>query len=137
MVKREKLQYAMVFAVDLASLVLSTVISWLLLDGVFGVILEYSGEDILQFVLILLLVFLLVFLVAESAQNIVRRTARQEFLDCVRVDGLFAAALAVFLLITKAPLLESRYLYVGVVGGNLVCLLVLRMWLKRYLSTPF
>ena len=77
--------------------------------------------------LILLLVFLLVFLVAESAQNIVRRTARQEFLDCVRVDGLFAAALAVFLLITKAPLLESRYLYVGVVGGNLVCLFVLRM----------
>ena len=137
MVKREKLQYAMVFAVDLASLVLSTVISWLLLDGVLGVILEYSGEDILQFVLILLLVFLLVFLVAESAQNIVRRTARQEFLGCVRVDGLFAAALAVFLLITKAPLLESRYLYVGVVGGNLVCLFVLRMWLKRYLSRKF
>ena len=137
MEKRDKLQYAMVFAVDLLSLIVSTGISWLLLDGVFGVILHYSNEDILQFVLILLLAFLLVFLGAQSAQDIARRGAAGEFADCVRVDALFAAALAVFLLITKAPLLESRYLYVGVVGGNLICLFTLRMWLKRYLNRKF
>ena len=39
MEKREKLQYTMVFAVDLLSLILSTSVSWLLLDGVLGVIL--------------------------------------------------------------------------------------------------
>lgn len=119
MEKRDKLQYAMVFAVDLLSLILSTAAAWLLLDGVLGVILQYSGEDILQFVLILLLAFLLVFLGAKSAQDITKRGTAGEFADCLRVDALFAAALAVFLLITKAPLLESRYLYVGVVGLNL------------------
>ena len=137
MEKREKLQYTMVFAVDLLSLILSTSVSWLLLDGVLGVILHYSKEDILQFVLILLLAFLLVFLGARSAQDITKRSTAGEFGDCLRVDALFAAALAVFLLITKAPLLESRYLYVGVVVGNLVCLFALRMWLKRYLNRKF
>ena len=44
MEKRDKLQYTMVFAVDLLSLILSTAISWLLLDGVFGVILQYSRD---------------------------------------------------------------------------------------------
>ena len=137
MEKRDKLQYAMVFAVDLLSLILSTAAAWLLLDGVLGVILQYSGEDILQFVLILLLAFLLVFLGAKSAQDITKRGTAGEFADCLRVDALFAAALAVFLLITKAPLLESRYLYVGVVGLNLFCLFALRMWLKRYLNRKF
>lgn len=137
MEKREKLQYAMVFAVDLLSLIISTAVAWLFLDGVLGVILEYSGEDILQFVLILLMSFLLIFLSAQSAQEITRRGAAAEFADCVRVDAMFAAALAVFLLITKAPLLESRYLYVGVVGCNLLVQYGLRMWLKRYLNRKF
>ena len=137
MEKRDKLQYAMVFAVDLLSLAFSTAAAWLVLDKGFGVILDYSGEDILQFVLILLLAFLLVFLMAQSAQKITKRGTAGELADCARVDALFAAALAVFLLITKAPLLESRYLYVGVVGGNLLCLFALRMWLKQYLNRKF
>ena len=44
MEKREKLQYTMVFAVDLLSLAVSTLVSWLFLDRVLGVILEYSGK---------------------------------------------------------------------------------------------
>lgn len=137
MEKREKLQYTMVFAVDLLSLAVSTLVSWLFLDRVLGVILEYSGEDIFQFVLILLLAFLLVFLISESAQNITRRSVPAEFGDCLRVDALLAAILAVFLLITKAPLLESRYLYVGLLSVNLVMLFVVRCCLKHYLNRTF
>lgn len=137
MEKREKLQYAMVFAVDLLSLAVSTTAAWLFLDRVLGVILKYSGEDILQFVLILLLAFLLVFLISESAQNITRRSIRAELWDCLRVDSLLAAILAVFLLITKAPLLESRYLYVGLLGANLIVLFAMRCCLKRYLNRTF
>lgn len=90
MEKREKLQYAMVFAVDLLALMISTSAAWLVLDRGLGVILKYSGEDIFQFVLILLLAFLLVFLIAESAQNITRRSVRAELWDCLRVDSLLA-----------------------------------------------
>lgn len=137
MEKREKLQYTMVFAVDLFSLVVSTITAWLILDRGFGVILEYSGEDILQFILILVLAFLLVFLISESAENITRRSIRAELWDCLRVDALLAAVLAVFLLITKAPLLESRYLYVGLLGVNGGILFGMRCALKRYLNRRF
>lgn len=137
MEKREKLQYTMVFAVDLLSLAISTLVAWLFLDRILGVILEYSGEDIFQFVVILFLAFLLVFLISESAQNITRRSILAELWDCLRVDALLAAILAVFLLITKAPLLESRYLYVGLLGINLGMLFAVRCALKHYLNRTF
>ena len=43
--KREKLQYAYVFALDLVTLFLSVLLAWLITDGLLGRIVPYSISD--------------------------------------------------------------------------------------------
>ena len=43
--KREKMQYAYVFLTDLLALTVSVLLSWLITDGVFNVLVPYTGLD--------------------------------------------------------------------------------------------
>ena len=137
MAKKDKIQYVLNFAADLLSLCVSVLLSWLVTDKVLHVLLDYTQEDWGQFILILAFAFLVVFLGGNGASGLTRRSWRAELWLCVKNTLLLAAALAVALLLTKATMLESRYMYVGVLGLHFVGLFVTHTALKTYLNRYF
>ena len=58
--KREKLQYAYVFALDLLMLFVSVLLAWLITDGLMGLIVPYSTGDWVQTICLVVLAFNLV-----------------------------------------------------------------------------
>ena len=137
MAKKDKIQYVLNFAADFLSLCVSVLLSWLVTDKVLHVLLDYTQEDWGQFILILAFAFLVVFLGGNGASGLTRRSWRAELWLCVKNTLLLAAALAVALLLTKATMLESRYMYVGVLGLHFVGLFVTHTALKTYLNRYF
>ncbi|MGN0976328.1 MAG: sugar transferase [Gemmiger sp.] len=138
MPKREKLQYILVLATDLCCLILSVAGTWLLFRHVLQLILPiYTKEDISQFMLIVTFSFFITFLGFGQAENITRRARKAEALLSVQFNLVLAAIMAVFLLITKARMLESRYLYVGILCFNSVFIFIAHTLLKKYLSRYF
>src|SRR5699024_4847407 len=135
--KKDKIQYVLNFAADLLSLCVSVLLSWLVTDKVLHVLLDYTQEDWGQFILILAFAFLVVFLGGNGASGLTRRSWRAELWLCVKNTLLLAAALAVALLLTKATMLESRYMYVGGLGLHFVGLFVTHTALKTYLNRYF
>lgn len=137
MEKKDKIQYLLNFAADAASLLLAVGAAWLVTDRLMGVLLPYTRQEWGQFILILALAFLVVFLAFNGAAGLTRRGWKSEVLLCVQNTALLAAALAVALLLTKATLLESRYLYVGILGCYAVLLYASHTALKTYLNKHF
>lgn len=135
--KKAKIQYTLVFLSDLFSLVVSSALAWLVLDRGLRVILEYERQEQVQFFLILACVFLLDFLCFNHADGFVRRGWKKELLICAQSSLVLAAGLAVVMLLTKAGMMDSRYLYTGIVATNAVMQYVCRMLLKTYLSRHF
>ena len=91
----------------------SVVVAWLVTDKVLHVLLDYTRQDWGQFILILLLAFVVVFAGFNGSSKLTRRGWKAEMLLCLQNTVLLGATLAVCLLMTKATLLESRYLYVA------------------------
>lgn len=138
MAKREKLQYILVLVTDAVSLLLSVGCAWLLFNNIMGKILPiYTAEDLSQFFLIVAFSFLITFVCFGQAQDITRRAWKAEALLSLQFNLMLAAVMAVFLLITKARLLESRYLYAGILCFNAVLLFLFHSLLKKYLSRYF
>ena len=137
MAKKDKIQYALNFAADALSLLVSVVIAWAVTDKGLHVLLDYTRQDWGQFILILLLAFVVVYAGFNGAARLTRRGWKAELLHCARNTVLLGAALAVCLLLTKATLLESRDLYVGLLTANAACLYLSHMGLKTYLNQYF
>ena len=135
--KREKIQFILVFAVDSVSLFISCLLSWLVLDHLLNVLLVYEGGEIFQFFFLLALAFLITFLGFNSAEGLTTRAWKAELLAVIQKNIILASALAVVLIISKIPLMESRYLYVGIFGSNILLEFALHQWLKHWLSRAF
>lgn len=137
MSNREKIQYGLTLMTDLAALVCSIATAFLVFSLGLDVILDiYTRQDYVQFYLVLAVAFIAAFASFNQSDNITRRTPQDELLLCVRFNAVFAAILAVLLLITKATLLESRYLFVGVPVFNVLYMQVFHALLKAYLNRP-
>lgn len=137
MSNRERIQYGLTLMTDLAALVCSIATAFLVFGLGLDVILDvYTRQDYVQFYLVLAVAFVAAFAVFDQSDNITRRTPRDEMARCVKFNAVFAAVLAVLLLITKAALLESRYLFVGIPVFNALYMLAFRTLLKAYLSRP-
>lgn len=135
--KRDKIQYLLLFAADTFSIIFSALTAWLFLDKVLHVILRYEQEEQIQFLLLLLVVYLIMFLCQNSAADFTKRGWKQELWTCVRSNVFLAAGLAVFLLLFKAKMLDSRYLYTGILFTNTVVQFLVRCGLKQYLNHNF
>ena len=57
--KREKLQYIYVFLTDLVVLLLSTLLAWVLTDGILNHLMPYEPSDWVQTICLLMLAYLL------------------------------------------------------------------------------
>ena len=68
--KREKLQYIYVFLTDLVVLLLSTLLAWLVTDGLLKQLVPYAPSDWVQTICLLMLAYLLTFLTFDQSENI-------------------------------------------------------------------
>ena len=137
MEKKDKIQYFLNFVADALSLVCSVLLAWFITGPALDILLDYTREDWGQFILILAFAFLVVFLGFNGASGLTRRGWKSELLLCIQNTALLAAALAVALLLTKATMLESRYMYVGVLGLHCIFLYLTHTALKTYLNKYF
>ena len=134
---REKLQYILTLATDFVSILASTLLVWWVLGPpVLGLILPYDPRDMLHFASTLLLAFLCAFLSFHQSENITTRKWPRELWISLQFNALLAAALAVLLLVTKAEMLDSRYLFIGIPTVNTFFMLAAHQLLKRYLRSP-
>lgn len=133
---RVKYQYVLTFLADLAATTLSTALVWWFFGPVRGLILDYETFDMLHFVGALFVAFLFAFLSFNQSENITSRPWKREFWLSLKLNAALMALLAVLLLVTKAAMLDSRYLFVGVPAVNTGMVLLAHQALKRYLRSP-
>ncbi len=132
--KREKLQFLFVFFTDLASLALSFILAWML----FGVWMRRAADlfdrlAVYQFAVLLLVAYLVTFLLFDQKINIVGRHVQDECLISIRFNVILLAIHALLLLVTKVPMMASRYMLIGTPLFNLALLPIGHEILKKYL----
>lgn len=131
--KREKLQYAYVFALDLVTLLISVLLAWLITDGLLGRIVPYSTSDWVQTICLLVVAFVMAFFFFNQRENIVTRGVGREFVISIRFNVLMAAVYSTLMLLAKAEMLDSRYFAVAVPLVNGMMMPLSHQLLKRYL----
>ncbi len=130
--RREKLQYAYVFLVDLVALLLSVLLAWLITDGLMGLIVPYSTGDWVQTICLVVLAFMITFLLfTNQKENIVTRSVGRECSLSIRFNLLMAAIYSALMLLAKAQMLDSRYFAVAVPLVNAILLPLGHILLKR------
>lgn len=131
--KREKLQYAYVFALDLLTLVVSVLLAWLITDGLLGRIVPYSVTDWIQTLCLLAVAFIMTFFLFDQRENIATRSLESEIKLSLRFNVLMAAVYSALMLLAKAEMLDSRYFAVAVPLVNAVLMPLDHTLLKRFL----
>ena len=133
--KREKLQYVCTFVTDILSLALSIALGWLVVDGLLGKVGNYTAPDLIQAFCLLMLAYLLTFLTFDQSENITTRPWKRELKISVKFNLILTLINSAGLLLTKAPLLSSRYFLVAVPVINVVLMTVFHSVLKKLLTT--
>ena len=131
--KREKLQYIYVFLTDLVVLLLSTLLAWLVTDGLLNQLVPYAPSDWVQTICLLILAFVATFICFDQTENIVTRTSGEEIKLSIKFNVLLALVYSTAMLLTKAEMLDSRYFTLAVPLINFVLLPIAHGLLKRSL----
>ena len=138
MTNREKIQYGLTFLVDAAALVCGVLLAWLIFGRWLGLIRAvYTRRDVIEFGLVLAAAFFITFTAASQwlgSMDDVRRGFWGELARVVRFDMVLGMVLALLLLVTKATMLESRYLFLGTLLFDFFFMQLFRAALKQYLS---
>ena len=100
--KREKLQYIYVFLTDLLVLLLSTLLAWLVTDGLLNQLVPYAPSDWVQTICLLMLAFVATFICFDQTENIVARTSGEEIKLSIKFNVLLALVYSTAMLLTKA-----------------------------------
>ena len=112
--KREKMQYAYVFLTDLLALAVSILLSWLITDGLFNVLVPYTARDWMQTLCTLVLAFIATFFCFDQTENIVTRRPGAEIKLSLKFNLMLCVIYSALMLLTKATMLDSRYFAVTV-----------------------
>ncbi|MFR3226614.1 MAG: sugar transferase [Blautia massiliensis (ex Durand et al. 2017)] len=131
--KREKLQYAYVFMLDLVTLAVSVLTAWLITDGLLGRIVPYSISDWIQTLCLVVVAFFITFFFFNQRENIITRGLGRECGLAARFNILMAAVYSSLMLLAKAEMLDSRYFAVAVPLVNAALMVLSHTLLKRYL----
>ena len=131
--KREKMQYAYVFLTDLLALAVSILLSWLITDGVFNVLVPYTARDWMQTLCTLALAFIVTFFCFDQTENIVTRRPGAEIKLSLKFNLMLCVIYSALMLLTKATMLDSRYFAVTVPLINALLLPLAHGALKRLL----
>ena len=131
--KREKMQYAYVFLTDLLALAVSILLSWLITDGLFNVLVPYTARDWMQTLCTLALAFIVTFFCFDQTENIVTRRPGAEIKLSLKFNLMLCVIYSALMLLTKATMLDSRYFAVTVPLINALLLPLAHGALKRLL----
>ena len=131
--KREKMQYAYVFLTDLLALAVSILLSWLITDGLFNVLVPYTARDWMQTLCALVLAFVATFFCFDQTENIVTRRPGAEIKLSLKFNLMLCVIYSALMLLTKATMLDSRYFAVTVPLINALLLPLAHGALKRLL----
>lgn len=131
--KREKMQYAYVFLTDLLALAVSVLLSWLVTDGLFNVLVPYTARDWMQTLCTLALAFIVTFFCFDQTENIVTRRPGTEIKLSLKFNLMLCVIYSALMLLTKATMLDSRYFAVTVPLINALLLPLAHGALKRLL----
>lgn len=131
--KREKMQYAYVFLTDLLALAVSILLSWLITDGLFNVLVPYTARDWMQTLCTLVLAFIVTFFCFDQTENIVTRRPGAEIKLSLKFNLMLCVIYSALMLLTKATMLDSRYFAVTVPLINALLLPLAHGALKRLL----
>ena len=131
--KREKMQYAYVFLTDLLALAVSILLSWLITDGLFNVLVPYTAQDWMQTLCTLVLAFIVTFFCFDQTENIVTRRPGAEIKLSLKFNLMLCVIYSALMLLTKATMLDSRYFAVTVPLINALLLPLAHGALKRLL----
>ena len=99
--KREKLQYIYVFLTDLVVLLLSTLLAWLVTDGLLNQLVPYAPSDWVQTICLLMLAFVATFICFDQTENIVTRTSGEEIKLSIKFHVLLALVYSTAMLLTR------------------------------------
>ena len=133
--RRERLQYGCLFVTDLVSLVLSVGVSWLIMDGLFGKMVDFRQPyQFLEGFLMLFIAYILTFFVFDQSENIVTRDEMREAELAVGFNALLALLDVACLALTKASMLDSRYFLIVVPVINSFMMMGTHALLKKALS---
>ena len=132
---RQQLQYMLVFAMDLFALGLSTILVKLVFGTMLRRIPAYTKTDYLQFIFMLVIAFMVAFSCFNQDTDIVRLGWKMELLRVVEYNAILATTLAFLLIVFKASVLDSRYLYLGIFAVNVPLTCLSHSILKNYLRS--
>lgn len=106
-----------------------------MVDGLLGKVGNYTAPDLIQAFCLLMLAYLLTFLTFDQSENITIRPWKRELKISVKFNLILTLINSAGLLLTKAPLLSSRYFLVAVPVINVVLMTVFHSVLKKLLTT--
>lgn len=132
---RERYEYILTFLADAAALIAAVLLSKLIFGALFHLIPpDYERQEYLAFYLMCALAFLLSFVCLDQSEDFTKRGFKGEIVCCMEKTIIFSALLALLLLLGKIPLLDSRYLFIGISAGYLILQLPLHTFVKGYLK---
>lgn len=137
MSNKEKLQYILTFTADAVSLILAIVLTWFVFGRWFQLIpMGDSSAEKIQFNLLVIVAAVGAFVFFGQGQRLIQSNRWECLWLTARYDLAFAAVLAVLLLVTKNVLIDSRYLFVGLVAFNFFFAFLAGMALRHIISDP-
>lgn len=131
---RARYEYILTFLADAAALISAVIIARVIFERWFQVIpAEYSGQEYLQFYLMLALAFVISFVFFDQEDEVVHRSVKKEILRSAAMAFVLGAVLAFLLILGKMPLGDSRYLFVGILIFDFILQPVYNTLVKNYL----
>jgi len=135
MSNRQKKEYIFTFIAEILALFTSIALSMLL----FGVLMDriifnrYSVQDYTLFLFILLVSLFAVFVNFEQISGIMERTLNQQIKHSLKHNIALAGCTTLLMFITKAALLDSRYLLIGILLWNMLISVLYNRILQKLL----
>ena len=133
----KKIRSVALLLIDLLSLGLSYLLSYVLLHDALGLLLPYGAEAMREYILILFMSFFIASLIQPQSNDTVLRTFSGEIPPVLRFNVLLVAVLAVLLLLFKSPVLDSRYLFVTLFLANAALMSLLHALYRRFMLHRF
>lgn len=133
MSRRRRLQKNLEFGSGIISLLITLATSQLIFGIGMNKIVEYEKHEWIEYIFLLLLSYAIVFFSLFSPINLLKRSKPMEFVNTIRNCLLTYGVFGSLLILTKNPIIESRYMFLF--GLILYCLysLIIRYAVKKLL----
>ncbi len=131
------MQFWLEFSADLACLIVSNLISYIVFHFLIFRIAAYPTAEWLRYFAAMLLAFVIVYTGFYSKLDIRQRNRTKELMALLRNASLTYLMFSAFILLIKSPILDSRYMLMSGFLGYVLLLMPERYFLKRWITGSF